>query len=50
MQPPQPIEDQELAWRLFAKGVDVSRERHRITTTGDERLTEPLLRAVAIIA
>lgn len=42
--------DQELAWRLFTKGLDLNAERHRIAAVGEPHLVYPLLNAVAIIA
>jgi uncharacterized protein (TIGR03083 family) len=42
--------DQDLAWRLFTKGISVERAQERIAIVGDPSLVEPLIRMVAIIA
>lgn len=42
--------DQDLAWRLFTKGVDAAGARDRTIVEGDVRLGEVALGAVAIIA
>jgi uncharacterized protein (TIGR03083 family) len=42
--------DQDLAWRLFTKGVDQETVAERAVVTGDRGLAEPVLRMVSIIA
>lgn len=42
--------DQDTAWRLFTKGVGKETARARATLTGDQRLGEHVLEAVALIA
>lgn len=42
--------DQDLAWRLWTKGVDPAAARAAVSFEGDRVLGEPLLGAVAIIA
>lgn len=42
--------DQDLAWRLFTKGIDPAAARDRIRITGDVRLAAPLIEMVAILA
>jgi uncharacterized protein (TIGR03083 family) len=42
--------DQDLAWRLFTKGVDQETVRQRAEISGEAALTEPVLRMVSIIA
>jgi uncharacterized protein (TIGR03083 family) len=41
---------EDLAWRLFTRGVDVTVARRRCSIEGDEALGVPALRAVAIVA
>jgi uncharacterized protein (TIGR03083 family) len=40
---------QELAWRLFTKGIDRDSARSHITFVGDTRLCEPVLNLTAIV-
>lgn len=42
--------DEDLAWRLFTKGVDQAVARHEAVLEGDAALGEVVLRAVAILA
>jgi hypothetical protein len=42
--------DQELAWRLFTKGVDAETVGQRVTISGDAGLAEPVLGMVSVIA
>lgn len=42
--------DQDLAWRLFTKGVDPRAARETVTIEGDGALAEPVLQMVAILA
>jgi hypothetical protein len=42
--------DQDLAWRLFTKGVDQETVRQRATVSGEAALAEPVLEMVSIIA
>lgn len=42
--------DQDLAWRLFTKGVDQETVRRRSVIEGDRTLADPILRMVSIIA
>jgi uncharacterized protein (TIGR03083 family) len=44
------ILDQDLAWRLYTKGVDLAQAGDRIEIRGDESLGKKLLETVAIIA
>jgi uncharacterized protein (TIGR03083 family) len=41
--------DEDLAWRLFTKGITPEAARARAIVTGDERLALPALRMVSII-
>jgi uncharacterized protein (TIGR03083 family) len=40
---------QELAWRLFTKGVDREAAREQVEMEGDRDLSEPILRLTAIV-
>jgi uncharacterized protein (TIGR03083 family) len=42
--------DQETAWQLFSKGLPGDRARVRIRIEGDQRLGEPLLGSLAVMA
>lgn len=42
--------DQDLAWRLFTKGVDLRSVRRRAVVEGDATLAEPILGMVSILA
>ena len=42
--------DQDLAWRLFTKGVDEATVAERAVVSGDRSLAEPVLQMVSIIA
>jgi uncharacterized protein (TIGR03083 family) len=42
--------DQDLAWRLFTKGIPPSQARGAATVEGDRSLAEPLFKMVSIIA
>lgn len=42
--------DQDLAWRVFTKGVDPATVRQRAIVEGDVTLAEPILGMVAILA
>jgi uncharacterized protein (TIGR03083 family) len=42
--------DQEDAWRLFTKGIDLAQVRDRSSLTGDENLGEKIFEMVSIIA
>lgn len=42
--------DEDLAWRLFSKGVDADAARHRTSIEGDHALGAVVLTALAIIA
>jgi uncharacterized protein (TIGR03083 family) len=42
--------DQDLAWRLFTKGVDYGTVNERAVVSGDRSLAEPVLRMVSILA
>ncbi len=41
---------QELAWRLFTKGIDIESVRLQVKIEGDLRLGEHALRLTAIVA
>ena len=42
--------DQEVAWKLFSKGLDRQAARARIRIEGDPRLVEPVLATLAVMA
>jgi hypothetical protein len=42
--------DQDLAWRLFTKGIDEATVAARAIISGDRSLAESVLRIVSIIA
>jgi uncharacterized protein (TIGR03083 family) len=42
--------DQDVAWRLFTKGIMPEQAAHRAVVRGDDALAAPLLRMVSIIA
>jgi hypothetical protein len=42
--------DQDLAWRLFTKGVPAEASRSAIQIEGDARLGEQVLKLVSIMA
>jgi hypothetical protein len=42
--------DQEIAWKVFTKGIGPSEARRRATLSGDEKLAAHALNTVAIIA
>ena len=41
---------QEIAWRIFTKGIDRTAAEAQTRVEGDRRLTEPVLSMVAIVA
>ncbi len=41
---------QEIAWRIFTKGIDRESARARVSMEGDERLAARILDAIAIVA
>jgi hypothetical protein len=41
---------QEIAWRVFTKGIDKEEARKQITITGDEKLGEVILNTLAVMA
>ena len=42
--------DQETAWKLFSKGLDQDSARRRIRIQGEERLGQPVLSSLAVMA
>jgi hypothetical protein len=42
--------DQEVAWKLFSKGLDRESARRSIRIEGDPNLGQPLLDALAVMA
>jgi hypothetical protein len=42
--------DQDVAWRLFSKGLPSERARREIRIAGDESIGRPMLGALAIMA
>jgi uncharacterized protein (TIGR03083 family) len=42
--------DEDVAWRLFTRGVDKDNARQRVSVRGNESIAEPVFEMVAIIA
>ena len=46
----QVVLDQDIAWRLFTRGIGEEAARERAAIAGDQRLAGPILRMVSVIA
>lgn len=42
--------DQDMAWRLFTKGIEREQARGRVKLSGDQELAARVLETVSIIA
>jgi hypothetical protein len=42
--------DQDIAWRLFTKGISPAGARGLVSLSGDQRLAERVLQTVSVVA